>query len=98
MPLPGDDRNNSRRMSEAACEARANGATSSVRRGIRPGITASYSRMVLLDSMSMRLLAVQLLSGAAFTLLAQHTPYVCAATTKEYVVGAKLPRSGVFRK
>lgn len=31
-------------------------------------------------------------------LLAQHTAYVCAATTKEYVVGAKLPPSGVFRK
>lgn len=39
-----------------------------------------------------------LLLGLVFPLAAQHTLYVCAATTKEYVVGAKLPPSGVFRK
>ncbi len=36
--------------------------------------------------------------AAVAPLLAQHTLYVCAATTREYVVGAKLPPSGVFRK
>lgn len=46
----------------------------------------------------MRFLFVLPLLGAMFPLIAQHTIYACAATTKEYVVGAKLPPSGVFRK
>lgn len=36
--------------------------------------------------------------AAGLPLLAQHTMYVTAATTKGYVVGAKLPPSGVFRR
>lgn len=39
-----------------------------------------------------------LVLGAVLPLFAEHTVYVCAATTKEYTVGAKLPPSGVFRK
>jgi photosystem II stability/assembly factor-like uncharacterized protein len=46
----------------------------------------------------MRSFLALLLLGVVFPLFAQHTAYVCAATTKEYVVGAKLPPSGVFRK
>src|SRR5436190_2727775 len=48
--------------------------------------------------MPMSWLLLSLLSGAVFPLLAQHTAYACAATTKEYVVGAKLAPSGVFRR
>lgn len=36
--------------------------------------------------------------GLALPTLAQHTLYVCAANTTQYVVGAKLAPSGVFRK
>jgi photosystem II stability/assembly factor-like uncharacterized protein len=35
---------------------------------------------------------------AATPLLAQPTLYICASAAKEYVVGAKLPPSGLFRK
>jgi photosystem II stability/assembly factor-like uncharacterized protein len=39
-----------------------------------------------------------LLLGCAIPLPAQPTLYVCASAAKEYVVGAKLPPSGLFRK
>ena len=54
------------------------------------------------NSLSMRWLVLVVvwvtLCAAVCPLIAQHTLYVCAATTKEYVVGAKLSPSGVFRK
>lgn len=39
-----------------------------------------------------------LLAALAAPLAAQSTLYVCAAFTKEYVAGAKLPPSGLFRR
>jgi len=41
----------------------------------------------------MKLLALLL---AALPAYAQHTLYVCGSSTKDYVVGAKLPASGIF--
>ena len=45
-----------------------------------------------------RFLLLLPLLGLALPTLAQHTLYVCAANTTQYVVGAKLAPSGVFRK
>src|SRR2546423_2328586 len=39
-----------------------------------------------------------LIATMAFPALAQHSLYTCMATTKEYVVGAKLAPSGLFRR
>src|SRR5512140_2500763 len=44
----------------------------------------------------MRCLAMLLLAAAPLS--GQHTLYTCMVTSKDYVVGAKLPPSGIFRK
>ena len=38
------------------------------------------------------------LAALPVSLSAQYTLYTCASAAKEYVVGAKLPASGLFRK
>lgn len=54
--------------------------------------------MSIVNSVLLRFLVLLPVLGMAVPAFPQHTVYVCATNTSQYVVGAKLAPSGVFRK